>query len=128
MRPSTSPPCGMREKVTHTETQDAIPISHDNKIDISTLGLQRSQRIKDHKKTEFEIPTPSKERSFLLHIEYLDINFNGTQNSLSIIVQIFGAEVSNKNYTSKEMMKQLDRKEFEAAMYKEVKHMFDSEV
>eukprot|EP00957_Ditylum_brightwellii_P080228 6102127-Ditylum_brightwellii.AAC.1 len=60
--------------------------------------------------------------------EYLDTNFDGTQNNLSTIGQIFAAELSNENYALKEMMQQPDRKDFEAAMFKEVKHMFDNEV
>eukprot|EP00957_Ditylum_brightwellii_P032464 2460252-Ditylum_brightwellii.AAC.1 len=59
--------------------------------------------------------------------EYLDTNFDGTQNNLSNMGTIFAAELSNENYNLKEMMQQPDRKEFEAEMYKEVKHMFDNE-
>eukprot|EP00957_Ditylum_brightwellii_P172562 13137006-Ditylum_brightwellii.AAC.1 len=128
-------------EVAHTEDQDATSTSNGNTINISTLGLRKSQQIKDLKKAELEIPTRSNETGFPLQIvniciqtamisyqEYLDTNFDGTQNNLSIIGQIFAAEVSNENYTLKEMMQQTDRKEFEAAMYKEVKHMIDNKV
>eukprot|EP00957_Ditylum_brightwellii_P081851 6226522-Ditylum_brightwellii.AAC.1 len=64
----------------------------------------------------------------VIYQEYLDTNFDGTQNNLSVIGQIFVAELSNKNYTLKEMMQQLDRKDFGAAIFKEVKHMFDIKV
>eukprot|EP00957_Ditylum_brightwellii_P032465 2460252-Ditylum_brightwellii.AAC.2 len=37
-------------EVAHTEDQDVTPISNDNKINTSTLGLRRSQCIKDLKK------------------------------------------------------------------------------
>eukprot|EP00957_Ditylum_brightwellii_P002545 195488-Ditylum_brightwellii.AAC.1 len=60
--------------------------------------------------------------------EYLDTKFGGTQHNLSVIGQIFAAELYNENYTLKEMMQQLDRKDFEAAMFKEAKHMFDNKV
>eukprot|EP00957_Ditylum_brightwellii_P118172 9013226-Ditylum_brightwellii.AAC.1 len=41
---------------------------------------------------------------------------------------MFAAEVAdNENYTLKEMLQQPDRKDFEAAMYREVKHMFDND-
>eukprot|EP00957_Ditylum_brightwellii_P178370 13585549-Ditylum_brightwellii.AAC.1 len=48
---------------------------------------------------------------------------------MSIIGQMFATEVAdNENYTLKEMIQQPDIKDFEAAMYKEVKHMFHNEV
>eukprot|EP00957_Ditylum_brightwellii_P075143 5710324-Ditylum_brightwellii.AAC.1 len=48
---------------------------------------------------------------------------------MSIIGQMFATEVSdNEKYTLKEMLQQPDRKDFETAMYKEVKHMFNNEV
>eukprot|EP00957_Ditylum_brightwellii_P070994 5395653-Ditylum_brightwellii.AAC.1 len=58
----------------------------------------------------------------------LETNFDCTHNNLSIIGQIFAADLSNENYTLKEMMQQPDRKDFEAAMLIEVKHMFDNKV
>eukprot|EP00957_Ditylum_brightwellii_P137257 10464318-Ditylum_brightwellii.AAC.1 len=48
---------------------------------------------------------------------------------MSIIGQMFATKkADNESYTLKEMLQQLDRKDFEAAMDKEVKHMFDNEV
>eukprot|EP00957_Ditylum_brightwellii_P136188 10386195-Ditylum_brightwellii.AAC.1 len=42
---------------------------------------------------------------------------------------MFATEVAdNENYTLKEVLQQPDRKDFDAAMHKEVKHMFDNEV
>eukprot|EP00957_Ditylum_brightwellii_P114573 8736312-Ditylum_brightwellii.AAC.1 len=53
-------------EVAHTEDQDVTPISNGNKINISTLGLRRSQHIKDPKKAKLETSTPSNETGFLL--------------------------------------------------------------
>ena len=47
---------------------------------------------------------------------------------MSIIGQIFTAELSNEVYTLKEMLKQPDKDEFAIAMHTEVKHMFTNEV
>eukprot|EP00957_Ditylum_brightwellii_P171525 13058082-Ditylum_brightwellii.AAC.1 len=60
--------------------------------------------------------------------EFLESNYDGTCNQLSIIGQMLATKISNKMYTLKEMMKQPDRVDFEKAMYKEVKHMFDNKV
>eukprot|EP00957_Ditylum_brightwellii_P158952 12098205-Ditylum_brightwellii.AAC.1 len=60
--------------------------------------------------------------------EFLEINFDGTHNNFSIIGQIFAAELSDENYTLKELMQQPDRKDFEAVMFIEVKHMIGNKV
>ena len=60
----------------------------------------------------------------LLYIydDLLDSNFDGTQNSLSPLAQIYlSGEVDNEVYKLKEMMKQPDRNHFETAIHKEVK-------
>ena len=45
---------------------------------------------------------------------YLDLNFDGTCNSMSILGQIYlGSKIKNKNYTLKEMMQQPDKVQFE---------------
>eukprot|EP00957_Ditylum_brightwellii_P094758 7215906-Ditylum_brightwellii.AAC.2 len=66
---------------------------------------------------ELNTPNTSNGAGFILHTvktclhttmvsyqEFLDINFDVTHKNLSIIGQIFAAELSNKNYTLKEMM------------------------
>eukprot|EP00957_Ditylum_brightwellii_P125681 9580192-Ditylum_brightwellii.AAC.1 len=85
-------------EVACPEDQDTTPISNGNKINISTLGLRRSHCIKDLKKAELETSTSSNETGFLIqtlktcintamvsYLEYLDTNFDGTKNNLSII-------------------------------------------
>ena len=60
----------------------------------------------------------------LLYIydDFLDLNFDGTQNSLSPLAQIYlSGEVDNEVYKLKEMMKQPDRNHLETTMHKEVK-------
>ena len=47
---------------------------------------------------------------------------------MSIIGHIFTAELSNKVYTLKEMLKQPDKDKFDIAMHTEVNHMFNNEV
>eukprot|EP00957_Ditylum_brightwellii_P107128 8173499-Ditylum_brightwellii.AAC.1 len=54
-------------EVAHTDEQNDTPISTDSKIDISVLGLKRSQCIKDLKKAELDTPTTSNEAGFILH-------------------------------------------------------------
>lgn len=61
--------------------------------------------------------------------DYLDLNFDGTQNSMSILGNIYlSGKINNEIYTLKEMMEQPDRKQFEMAMYEEVKAMFDNQI
>ena len=63
------------------------------------------------------------------HDEYLDSNFDGTNNSMSIIGQIYlSGKINNEIYTLKEMMQQPDRIQFEKAMHEEVKEMFDNDI
>ena len=63
------------------------------------------------------------------YTDFLESNFDGTQNSFSPLAQIYlTGKVDNKVYTFKEMMKQPDREHFETAMYKEVKSIFDNDV
>eukprot|EP00957_Ditylum_brightwellii_P167072 12718804-Ditylum_brightwellii.AAC.1 len=65
----------------------------------------------------------------LSYTKYLDTDFDGTLNGMSIIGQMIAAEVSdNECHTLKEMLQQLDRASFIEAMYKEVKLMFDNNV
>eukprot|EP00957_Ditylum_brightwellii_P004574 347702-Ditylum_brightwellii.AAC.1 len=56
------------------------------------------------------------------------MNFDGSNNNISIVGHIFSVELSNKIYTLKEMMKQPDKDDFANVMHTEVKHMFDNEV
>ena len=61
--------------------------------------------------------------------EYLDLNFDGTQNSMSILGNIYlSGKVNNEIYTLKEMMQQPDRKHFEQVLFEEVKAMFDNAI
>eukprot|EP00957_Ditylum_brightwellii_P106617 8134314-Ditylum_brightwellii.AAC.1 len=62
------------------------------------------------------------------YYEYIDSNFDSSLNRVPIIGQHFSAELNNECYTSKDMMKQPNREDFEVAMHKEVKHMFDYQV
>eukprot|EP00957_Ditylum_brightwellii_P205260 15343087-Ditylum_brightwellii.AAC.1 len=54
-------------EMTHIDDQDDTNTSTDNKLDISTLGLRRSQHIKDLKKAEFDTSTALNEAGFILH-------------------------------------------------------------
>ena len=50
---------------------------------------------------------------------YLDLNFDGTQKSTSILGQIYlSGKANNEVYTLKEMIQQPDRKHFDEAMRK----------
>ena len=61
--------------------------------------------------------------------DFLDLNFDGTANSMSILGQVYlSGKINNEIYTLKEMMKQLDRHHFEAAMREEIKAMFENEI
>ena len=61
--------------------------------------------------------------------DYLDTSFDGTNNSMSIMGQMYlSVKIDNEIYTLKEMMKQPDRKEFEKAMHAEVQAMFENEI
>ena len=61
--------------------------------------------------------------------EYLDLNFDGTQNSMSILGNIYlSGKINNEIYTLKKMIQQPDRKHFEQAMFEEVKAMFDNAI
>ena len=53
---------------------------------------------------------------------FLELNFDGTQNSISPLAQIYlSGKLGNKVYNFTEMLKQPDKVHFEAAMFKEVK-------
>ena len=61
--------------------------------------------------------------------DFLELNFDGTQNSLSPLVQIYlSGKVGNEVYNFNEMLKQSDIDQFEVTMYKEVKSMFDNDI
>ena len=61
--------------------------------------------------------------------DYLDLNFDGTANSINIMGKIYlSGKINNEIYTLKEMLKQKDRKEFEKAMRAEVEAMFENDI
>eukprot|EP00957_Ditylum_brightwellii_P211304 15366023-Ditylum_brightwellii.AAC.3 len=121
-------------------------------IDLSTAGLRRSPRVRELNLRTAEVDfKTSIGTGFLLNAklkitrlkkglnicyqtptvnyeEFIDTTFDGTHNQLSITGQIFSAELSNECYNLSEMMKQMDKKDFKDAKYKEVKHMFDNKV
>ena len=56
--------------------------------------------------------------------DYLDLNFDGTQSSMSILGSIYlSRKINNEIYKLKKMMQQPDREQFEIVMSEEVKHM-----
>ena len=61
--------------------------------------------------------------------DYLDLNFDGTQNSMSILGQIYlSGKINNEIYTLKEILQQPNRTHFEQAMREEVQAMFDNNI
>ena len=78
------------------------------------------------------IESPTQESyNTLLHTydDFLDLNFDGTQNSLSPLAQLrVSGKINNEVYNFNEMLKQPDRNQFETSMYKEVKSIFDNDI
>ena len=67
--------------------------------------------------------------AYTTYDDFLEANFDGTQNSTSPLAQIYlSGKADNEVYTFKEMLKQPDRDQFESAMYKEVQSMFDNNI
>ena len=61
--------------------------------------------------------------------DFLEANFDGTQNSTSTLAKIYlSGRADNEVYTFKEMVKQPDKDQFEISMYKEVQSMFDNNI
>lgn len=61
--------------------------------------------------------------------DYLDLNYDGTSNSMNIMGQMYlSGKMNNEIYTLKEMLQQPNRNEFENAMYDKVKAMFQNEI
>ena len=61
--------------------------------------------------------------------DFLDSNFDGIQKSLSPLAQIYlSGKVDNDVYTYTDLMKHTDRNQFEIAMHKEIKPMFDNDI
>ena len=61
--------------------------------------------------------------------DFLDSNFDGTSNSMSIIGQIdLSGKLNNKIYTLKKMMQQPDRVQFANAIHEEIKAIFDNDI
>ena len=112
-------------------------------VDITSIGLRRGNRQKKRSQM-LEHPSDVKKSSktvygmllvesynTLIHSynNFLELNFDGTQNSISPLAQIYlSGKVDNEVYNFNEMLKQPDRVQFEAAMYKEVKSMFDNDI
>ena len=67
--------------------------------------------------------------AYTTYDDFLEANFDGTQNSNSPLAQIYlSGKADNEVYTFKEMLKQPDKDQFEIAMYKEVQSMFDNDI
>ena len=67
--------------------------------------------------------------AYTTYDDFLEANFDGTQNSNSPLAQIYlSVKADNEVYTFKEMLKQPDKDQFEIAMYKEVQSMFDNDI
>ena len=120
-------------------------------IDIDTIGLRRSSRLKklNDAKTNrgkikkafslFAITASTSlnliqhslhtcyQTQLLQHKDFLKYDFDGTPNEINIIGQTFTSITGNECYTMKELLKQSDPKEFEKAMGKEVQAMFDNQ-
>ena len=133
----------MREDGTSQLTDDSLaskPTTTQSFADISSSGLRRSKRKRTLLSrftyglfltacaflTTTAYASQTAYHNFLSgYDDYLDLNFDGTSNSTSILGQIYlSGKIDNKTYTLKEMLQQPDRVEFEKAMYEEVKAMF----
>ena len=58
--------------------------------------------------------------------DFLDTNFDGSQNSKSPLAQIYSStKTNNEVFTLKEMLAEPDRNEFIKAMYAEVEAVFE---
>ena len=67
--------------------------------------------------------------AYTTYDDFLAANFDGTQNSTSLLAQIYlSGKSDNEVYTFKEMLKQLDKYWFEIVMYKEVQLMFYNDI
>ena len=130
------------ERSTNPDSERSHPTTPQPFTDLSSLGLCRSGRKKTKCKfygflimaTALQSNISSTTANIYHkcvdgYDDYLDLNFDGTNNSTSILGQIYlSGKMNNEIYTLKEMMKQPDRKNFEEAMHKKVQDMFDNQI
>ena len=114
-------------------------------VDLDTLGLRRSDRIAQKpRKTYYGLmilalstfveSCPQKlgscyQSRMIEYSEFLDTNFDGSQNSKSPLAQIYNStKINNEVFTLKEMLREPDRNEFIKAMHAEVEAIFKEKI
>ena len=128
----------------HSDSESSRPTTSQPFVDLSSLGLRRSTRKRSlPNRLTYGLlvmaagfltvtayaPTKMYHGFYSGYDDYLDTSFDGTNNSMSIMGQMYlSGKINNEIYTLKEMMKQPDRKEFEKAMHKEVQAMFENKI
>ena len=112
-----------------------------NFVNLDTLGLRRSPRIAQNSRkinyglmvlalSSFVSTCPQKlancyQARKIAYADFLDANFDGSQNSTSPLAQIYSSTKSNNEvFTLKEMLAEPDREEFMKAMEEEVESIF----
>ena len=134
-----------RPKAQGEENMDNNPF-----VDVSTLGLRRSGRSSKGKAGKRLITTMMSlafaafvnpvilatettshcyQARVIEYEDYLERNFDGTNNSTSPLAQIYmTSKANNETYTLNEMLKEPDKLEFAKAMEKEVSSLFDEQI
>ena len=116
-----------------------------NFVNLDTLGLRRSPRIAQNSRkinyglmvlalSSFVSACPQKlancyQARKIAYADFLDANFDGSQNSTSPLAQIYSSTKSNNEvFTLKEMLAEPDREEFMKAMEEEVESIFREKI
>ena len=114
-------------------------------VNLETLGLRRSPRIAENPRkinyglmvlalSSFVKSVPEKlgncyQSRQIAYMDFLDTNFDGTQNQMSPLAQIYTTtKINNEVFTLKEMLEQPDRDEFVKAMQEEVESIFKEKI
>ena len=117
-------------------------------VDVETLGLRRSERIKQRRSKPIytflaavattlldatlattAYATECFQTRAALYDDFLDRSFDGTNNQTSILSQIYyTSQANNEVYNLREMLAQPDRQDFVKAMEEEVDSMFREKI
>ena len=125
------------------DSQSSKPTTSQHFVDLSTLGLRRGKRkrvsprrltygllvmaVSFLSSTDY-LPIKAYHGFLAGYDDYLDTSFDGTSNSMNIMGQIYlNGKMNNEINTSKEMIQQPDKREFEKVMQAEIKTMFDNQ-